>query len=146
MDKNKFPNLQTVYFKCPPGCMTGEVIGLTIHHKESPVCASAVADRAIDHNGGVISVLMTKAQMKYNQDFRNTNGFSIIAGDNKSNVSFVIAKVDTPSMTGKRIRLINSNGEVDSKGRLEVKVDRLWSTVKKGNASIMDNVAYSACK
>jgi len=63
------------------------------------------------------------------------------AGDDKSNVSFVIAKVDTPNMTGKRIRLINSNGEVDSRGRLEVKVDRMWSTVRKGAAAIMDNVA-----
>lgn len=69
-----------------------------------------------------------------------------VAGDDKSNVSFVMAKVDTPNMTGKRIRLINSNGEIDSKGRLEVKVDRMWSTVKKGQPKIMDNVAYSACK
>jgi len=67
-------------------------------------------------------------------------------GDDKSNVSFVVSKVDTPNMTGKRIRLINNNGEIDSKGRLEIKVDRMWSTVRKGSAAIMDNVAYSACK
>jgi hypothetical protein len=67
-------------------------------------------------------------------------------GDDKSNVSFVVSKVDTPNMTGKRIRLINSNGEIDSKGRLEIKVDRMWSTVRKGTAAITDNVAYSACK
>jgi hypothetical protein len=121
--------------------MSGEVIGLTIHHKESLVCLSAIADRAIDHNGGVISVLMTKAQMFWNKEFRNVNGVQVSNGDNKSNVAFVIAKVDTPMMTGKRIRLIKSNGDIDSKGRLEVKIDRMWSTVKKGSASIMDNVA-----
>jgi len=68
-------------------------------------------------------------------------GIPLSAGDDKSNVSFVIAKVDTPSMSGRKIRLLNGNGEVDSKGRLEVKVDRMWATVKKGSAAIMDNVA-----
>lgn len=146
MDKNKFPNLQGIYVKCPPGCLKGEVIGTTIHHKESPVCLSAYADRAIDHNGGIIQIFMTKSQSKYNNEFKSVNGISLSPGDDKSNVAFVIAKVDTPMMTGKRIRLINTNGEIDSKGRMEIKVDRMWATVRKGKASIMDNVAYSACK
>lgn len=63
MDKEKFPNLDTIYIKCPPGCFKGEVIGLTVHHKDSPVCLSAFADRAIDHNGGVVQVRLTKAQL-----------------------------------------------------------------------------------
>jgi len=146
MPKEKFPNLQSIYVKCPVGCLKGEVIGTTIHHKESPVCLSAIVDRAIDHNGGVIQVMMTKSQAKYNAEFKEIAGIPLAAGDDKSNVSFVVAKVDTPMMTGKRIRLINQNGDIDSKGRLEVKVDRMWATVKKGSAAIMDNVAYSACK
>ena len=48
-------------------------------------------------------------------------------------------------MTKKRIRLINKEGNIDSKGRLEVKIDRLCVTVKRGTKN-MDNVAYNACK
>jgi len=62
MDIEKFPNLQSIMVRCPPGCLQGVVIGLTIHHKESPICLSAIADRAIDHAGGVITVFMTKGQ------------------------------------------------------------------------------------
>jgi len=50
------------------------------------------------------------------------NGLKINPGDDKSNVSFVVAKEDTPDMVGKTIRLINDKGEIDSKGRLEVKL------------------------
>lgn len=144
----KFPNIQTRLFKCPQGCLPpkGPSIGLLIHHPSSNICASAIADRAIDHTGGVISITMTKAQTTWNTEFTTVNGISIESGD-KANVSFVIAKVDTPSMTEKRIRLINDKGEIDSKGRLEIKIDRMWSTVGRGDkAIIMDNVAYSACK
>jgi len=50
-------------------------------------------------------------------------------------------------MTEKRIRIINDQGFIDSKGRLEIKIDRIWSTVQRGDKpNIMDNVAYSACK
>jgi len=74
------------------------------------------------------------------------NNIPIESGD-KANVSFVVAKVDNPSMTEKRIRLINDQGEIDSRGRMEVKIDRIWSTIKRGDKpNIMDNVAYSACK
>jgi len=64
MPKEKFPNLQSIFVKCPQGCLKGEVTGATIHHLESPVCLSAFTDRAIDHNGGIIQILMTKAQDK----------------------------------------------------------------------------------
>jgi len=56
-------------------------------------------------------------------------------------VSFVVAKVDSPLMVGKAIRLINENGEIDSKGRLEVKLNRMWATVNKGPTSDNEIIA-----
>jgi len=60
----KFPNIETLLFRCPQGCLPakGPSIGLIIHHLTSNICASAIADRAIDHTGGVISITMTKSQ------------------------------------------------------------------------------------
>jgi len=84
---------------------------------------------------------MTKAQLFWNTEFTNVNNIQINVGD-KANVSFIISKVDTPSMISKKIRLINDQGEIDSRGRLEIKIDKRWSTVAMGDKSnIMDNVA-----
>lgn len=105
------------------------------------MCLSAIADRAIDHAGGVIQVLMTKGQLDYNEEFKSLNGIPLDKGDAKSNVSFVVAKVDSPMMVGKNIRLINNVGDVSSKGQLEIKLERIWQTLKKGDISNDENVA-----
>lgn len=79
---------------------------------------------------------------------------SLEGGGEDSNVSFLVGKVDTPAMTSKRIRIIGE-GYVDSAGRLEIKIDRAWTSVKKvklpdgspiSDVTVMDNVANSACK
>lgn len=81
-------------------------------------------------------------------------GVSMGSGGEESNVAFLVGKVDTPQMVQKRIRIIG-DGYVDSAGRLEVKVDELWTTVKRialpadskeSAVTIMENVANSACK
>jgi len=124
----------------------GPVKGLLIHSLKSNICASAIADRAIDHSGGIINVTMTKGQESYNTLFNKVNGIDVEIGD-FDNVSFIISKVDGPLFTTSKIRLINDEGSIDSRGRLEIKIDRLWTTVKRGNnQTINDNVAYNACK
>lgn len=40
----------------------GAVKGLLIHSLKSNICAAAIADRAIDHSGGIINVTITKGQ------------------------------------------------------------------------------------
>jgi len=91
--------------------------------------------------------MMTKSQRAYNSLFKMTNNIAVTGGNGKSNVSFTIDKVDNPSMTSKKIRIVDDTGALNSKGRLEVKVDRMWSTVKLGDKpNIMDNVAASACQ
>jgi len=105
------------------------------------VCLSAIADRAIDHAGGVITVFMTKGQLNYNEEFKKVNGINLNKGDDKSNVSFIVAKVDSPLMVGKNVRIINDKGDVSSKGQLEIKLERIWQTLKKSSISNDEIVA-----
>jgi hypothetical protein len=114
---------------------------------QSPVCYSAIADRAIGHTGGVISITITKGQDKYNSLFSETRGIKVVPGDDKSNVSFIVAKADTADFTGKRCRLMdNKQKRIDSAGRLECKIDGQWTTFKKSVIQKEnDNVALSAC-
>lgn len=115
---------------------------------------SAWADRAINHNGGVIQVVVTKAQNSYkHQSWTKLNGVKLIAGGTSSLFGFITAKVDNTDMIGNKIRLINKD-KVDSKGRLEVVIERQWVTVKpvsfpKSGLSVdamMGRLAASACK
>jgi len=57
--------MKHIYVRCPENCAGvdgADAIGLTVHPAKASICVSAIADRAIDHTGGVISVSMTKAQ------------------------------------------------------------------------------------
>ena len=63
-----------------------------------------------------------------------------------SNVSFVVSKVDTSAMIKKHVRIIN-NGKVDTVGRLEVKMDGRWHTIRKNDEIDKNaNIAKAACK
>jgi len=84
---------------------------------------------------------MTKGQLNYNEEFKKVNGINLNKGDDKSNVSFIVAKVDSPLMVGKNVRIINDKGDVSSKGQLEIKLERIWQTLKKSSISNDENVA-----
>jgi len=57
------PSMKHLYIRCPENCAEASATtGLTVHPAIANICLSAIADRAIDHTGGVISVSMTKAQ------------------------------------------------------------------------------------
>lgn len=55
---NLFPNTEFVIGKCPANCANlGSVtIGLDVHPLVSSICISAVADRVISVNGGVVGI------------------------------------------------------------------------------------------
>lgn len=53
----------------------------------------------------------------------------------------MVAKVDSPMMVGRNVRLINDSGDVDSRGQLEIKLERIWSTIKKTDLANDENVA-----
>lgn len=83
-----------------------------------------------------------------------TNGVSLVAGDSKAAFAFVTAKVDNTSMTSKRIRIVNKD-KIDVMGRLEIKIESVWTTVKEitqapyapeSPSSMMAKLAASACK
>jgi len=84
---------------------------------------------------------MTKGQLNYNEEFKKVNGINLNKGDDKSNVSFIVAKVDSPLMVGKNVRIINDKGDVSSKGQLEIKLERIWQTLKKSSISNDEIVA-----
>lgn len=147
---------QVRYFTCPPGCYKEglETIGAIIHPSEASICIAAWADRSINHNGGVIQVVVTKAQTSYQHHFwKKLNGITLAGGGTSSLFGFITAKVDNSDMIGKKIRLINKD-KVDAKGRLEIVVERQWITVKptvfpkvsESQDSMMSRVAASACK
>lgn len=61
-------------------------------------------------------------------------------------------------MTSSKVRIIGANGEISTRGRLEVLVNKIWSTVntytggqkeadgtEKSAKLIMQNLAYNAC-
>mmetsp|Transcript_43363 Transcript_43363/g.36327 ORF Transcript_43363/g.36327 Transcript_43363/m.36327 type:complete len:84 (+) Transcript_43363:1263-1514(+) len=64
-----------------------------------------------------------------------------------SNVSFVVSKVDSPQMINRNVRIIN-NGQLDSVGRVEVKLDGKWNTVKavEDDLNNMNNIAKASCR
>jgi len=132
LKRDLFPSVQSIYVRCPKNCYGVDVLvkGLTIHDIDSPICMSALADRAIDHTGGIISVMLTKAQDFWNEQFSFANGISVGVGGNNSNVAFVIGKVDGPNFTASKIRIIDFEGRVSPKGRLEIKIEKMWSTIK----------------
>ena len=52
---SKNVNYELVFGICPANChLKGAVIGRTLHHPESAVCASAIADFSMPKHGGVI--------------------------------------------------------------------------------------------
>jgi len=161
LKRDLFPTIQYIYVRCPKNCYgsDAQVKGLIIHDTDSSICMSALADRAIDHTGGVISVMMTKAQNFWNEQFSVANGVPVGLGGTKSNVAFVVGKVDGPNFTASKIRIIDFEGKISSKGRLEIKIEKLWSTIKLYDGGIKEddgtelnrdlirqNIAYSACK
>lgn len=98
---------------------------------------------------------MTNAQESYKHHmWPMANGVTLTDGKSSMPVSFVVAKVDNPSMTSKRIRIINHD-KIDVEGRLEIKIESVWTTIKpiikapydsESNSQMMSKLAGSACK
>lgn len=132
-----------------------ETTGALIHPSGAKICVSAWADRAIDTNGGVIQIYMTNSQESYKHPmWTSVNGVTLVAGGSKQSFAFVTAKVDNTSMTLKRIRLVN-NDKIDVMGRLEIKIESKWTTVKEitvppyapeSTSAMMSKLAGSVCK
>lgn len=51
-------NYEVKYVVCPPRCNEeATVLGRSVYHPESPVCASAIVDGSIPRSGGVVGII-----------------------------------------------------------------------------------------
>jgi Scavenger receptor cysteine-rich domain/LCCL domain len=125
------PNVNYMNFlaECPSDCHRSKVraVGLGIHPEESPICINAIVDRAISFYGGIISISLFKGLPSYTAG-KKIYGIPVMSfGISKK--SYTIAKVDNIDMIYKDVRIVDSNGLLNFKGRLEMRNEGIWGTI-----------------
>lgn len=124
-----------VLAKCPSNCHkeTGTVFGVSIHPKNSPICLSAIVDKAIPEYGGLISISTFPGLDEYKVPHRIQKqiGRITIKGfeEGNSSKSFVVAKVDSIDLIEKDIRIVSWDGTLKNQGRIEFRNQGVWGTV-----------------
>lgn len=93
---------------------------------------------------------VTKAQTAYFYKFAKPMDIKVdpvpFGESYKSNVSFVVGKVDSPSMVDSNVRIIDQ-GHIGIKGRLEIKLREQWTTISKDSDTEVNNkTAQTACR
>lgn len=134
-----FPTKKAEYVrviaKCPHNCHreAGTVFGLSIHPKKSPICLSAIVDKAMPPYGGLISISIFSGLDEYKvpKRFANQLGNIYIKSYNEGNSlkSYSIAKLDNIDMIDKDLRIVSWDGSLKSSGRLELRLRGEWGTV-----------------
>ena len=63
----KYVNYMNILAKCPHDChkSKGKVYGVGIHPMQSPICLSALVDKAVSYFGGIISISIYTGLDKY---------------------------------------------------------------------------------
>ena len=142
-DKNLFgpeyPTQKCEYFnilaKCPSNCHkeTGTVFGVSIHPKNSPICLSAIVDKAMPQYGGLISISIFSGLDEYKvpSKFQRQLGKITIKGYEEGNSlkSFVVAKVESIDLVEKDMRIVSWDGSLQNQGRIEFRLQGVWGTV-----------------
>ncbi len=121
-----------VLVKCPANChrTQGQVYGSGIHPENSPICLSALADRAISEYGGIIQISIFPGLEKYLiGKTPKINIIKITPYIGHANKSYVVSKVDNLDLVEKDIRIVDSKGNLSNTGRLEVRMNSKWGTV-----------------
>lgn len=128
-----------VLAKCPADChkVTGTVYGRGIHPDVSPICLSALIDRAVSEYGGIISISIFPALEKYvapSKKDRKSNLIKVVSFFGKPQKSYSVAKVDNVDLSEKDMRILDNKGDYSNEGRVEVRVNGKWGTIcNKGN-------------
>jgi hypothetical protein len=73
---------------------------------------------------------------------KKSNEILLVVGEGSTAYVFVIVKVDKTLMTKKRVRLIKVN-KIDVLGRLEIKIESRWTTIKEITESPLSSKNYS---
>jgi hypothetical protein len=123
-------NYTNFLIRCPSNCkgLDSTVLGMGIHPRESPICLSAIVDRSVSIYGGLISVGIFPGLRIYAGYEMKMFGIDIKPYNESSKISFVTAKVDNVDMVQRNIRILNSKGEISSRGRLEMRLNGVWGT------------------
>ena len=130
-NNNNFVNYENFLAECPSDCLlkpsSQYTYGLAFHPEESPICLSAIVDRAVSFYGGIISISVYKGLDSY------TGGMKIfnipVSSHAKSKRSYAIGKVDNIDMIEKDVRILDNDGKHSNRGRVEIRYNGIWGTV-----------------
>ena len=118
--------------RCPANChkTQGQVYGSGIHPENSPICLSALVDRAISEYGGIFQISIFPGFEKYliNKTQKH-NLIKVTPFIGHSKKSYVLTKVDNVDLVEKDIRILDASGNLATVGRLEVRLNAKWGTV-----------------
>eukprot|EP00340_Litonotus_pictus_P002490 CAMPEP_0170519088 /NCGR_PEP_ID=MMETSP0209-20121228/4623_1 /TAXON_ID=665100 ORGANISM="Litonotus pictus, Strain P1" /NCGR_SAMPLE_ID=MMETSP0209 /ASSEMBLY_ACC=CAM_ASM_000301 /LENGTH=1885 /DNA_ID=CAMNT_0010804883 /DNA_START=79 /DNA_END=5736 /DNA_ORIENTATION=- len=138
----------TILAKCPHNCdqSTDPVYGVGIHPDISPVCTSAMVDKAIPPSGGIFAISTFPALTKYPLPPRwdKIGSITLKSYNMQAGKSYTVAKVDNIDMVEKDVRIVDEKGNITNEGRVEFRMQGYWGTLCfKG---INDQAAVRICK
>lgn len=135
----------SVLARCPANCydLNATVYGVGIHPKKSPICLSAIVDKAMSLYGGIIQISILPGLDSYKlpqncpKKLGNITIKSYDSGDSMK--SYSLSKVDNVDLVEKDIRILSWDGTLSNYGRLEIRLAGEWGTICN-----MGNNAHSA--
>ncbi|MCQ2815708.1 MAG: hypothetical protein MJ252_00430 [archaeon] len=143
--EDNYVNYMSFLAECPSDCLfkpAAPTYGVGIHPEESSICSSAIVDRASSIYGGIISININKGLDLY------TGGLKIfgisISPFIKSKRSFTVSKIDSVDNIEDNIRILDNEGKLSNKGRLEIRHNGIWGTICA--VGLGDKTAEIACK
>lgn len=140
----------TVLARCPSYCykQSGTVYGIGIHPQQSPICLSAMIDKATSLYGGVVSISITPGLDGYKvpKTFPSKIGnIKIKSYDSIDSMkSYSISKVDNVDLVEKDIRILDAEGNLSNYGRVEIRLLGEWGSIC--NLGNQDISAQLICK
>lgn len=123
-----------VLARCPATChkSRGIVLGVGLHPMESPICLSAIVDRAVSAYGGVFQINVFYGLNHYEVPRQFTSKYSSIDVKSKNGMtakSYNVVKVDNPDLIEKDMRILDDKGMLSNVGRIEFRIDGEWGTI-----------------
>jgi len=138
------PSYNFYIVRCPANCEKSgnvNVYGQYIHPEESGICKSALVDNAIPLSGGVIGIGIGVGLPKY-PGRPEKYGMTVVEHMDSAK-SYYVFKIDNIDMAVKDIRIVDHNGFIAPKGRVEFRQNGVWGSVC--NKNIQDSAVKMMC-